>query len=344
MAQDTRIARSGPADAPKRADIVLEGGGVKGMALVGSVMALSDAGYTFPRVAGSSAGAIVGSVIAAMQRSGEPMSRAGEIACTLDYSKMRDRRRWARLLSPWPRLANALAVVTHHGVYRGKYLTDWTRGVLGDLGVRTFDDLKFDDPGSDLGPDRSCRFVVTASDLARQRLMYLPWDLPSYQLDPESFSVARAVRASASIPFLFEPVRLKSTYGISTLVDGGILRSYPIEIFDRKDGEPSRWPTIGVRLSSPSSERAPAKPVTGPISLALSLVYTTVDSTQARHVSDPRDVERSIFAKTKGVRWTDFDLTPEQTQSLYEARYAAGQNWLNKHDQRLDAGPIEVTE
>ena len=41
------------------ADLVLEGGGVKGVGLVGAYSALSDAGYTFHRIAGTSAGAIV---------------------------------------------------------------------------------------------------------------------------------------------------------------------------------------------------------------------------------------------------------------------------------------------
>ncbi len=43
-----------------KADVVLEGGGVKGIALVGALSVLMDAGYTFPRIAGTSAGAIVG--------------------------------------------------------------------------------------------------------------------------------------------------------------------------------------------------------------------------------------------------------------------------------------------
>jgi len=42
------------------ADLVLEGGGVKGIGLVGAYSALCDADYTFHRIAGSSAGAIVG--------------------------------------------------------------------------------------------------------------------------------------------------------------------------------------------------------------------------------------------------------------------------------------------
>ena len=45
-----------------RTDLVLEGGGVKGIALVGAIGPLVAAGYRFPRIAGTSAGAIVGSI------------------------------------------------------------------------------------------------------------------------------------------------------------------------------------------------------------------------------------------------------------------------------------------
>src|SRR4051794_17242169 len=48
-----------------KADLVLEGGGVKGLGLVGAVLELLGAGYTFARVAGTSAGAVVASLIAA---------------------------------------------------------------------------------------------------------------------------------------------------------------------------------------------------------------------------------------------------------------------------------------
>ena len=39
-----------------KCDLVLEGGGVKGIALVGTVAALRDRGYEFGRIAGTSAG------------------------------------------------------------------------------------------------------------------------------------------------------------------------------------------------------------------------------------------------------------------------------------------------
>ena len=52
-----------PAGTP--VDLVLEGGGVKGIGLVGAISVLEGSGYTFPRVAGTSAGAIVGALVAA---------------------------------------------------------------------------------------------------------------------------------------------------------------------------------------------------------------------------------------------------------------------------------------
>lgn len=329
-----------PLDAtPKRADLVLEGGGVKGIALIGAAVALAEDGYRFERVAGSSAGALVGAIMVAMQQRNEPMSRVDDIMRTLDYTKMLDRRGPGKAFRWWPAIANGFGIVLNQGMYHGKYLEDWTRGVLNDLGVRTFGDLAFPDPGSALDPEQSYRLVVTASDLSRQRLMYLPWDLQEYGLDPDDYSVARAVRASAAIPFMFEPVTLKGRYGVSTLADGSLLRSYPIEIFDRDDGEPERWPTIGIRLSSPSNEQELAKPITGPISMILSLVYTTVDSTQVRHINDPGNVERSIFAKPSGIKWTDFDLTPDQQQHLYESGYDAARKWIKKHPNGLPPRP-----
>ena len=73
------------------ADLVCEGGGVRGIGLVGAVDALNQAGYRFPRVAGTSAGSIVASLVAALQAAGEPLSRLAEIMRTIDYRKFLDR-------------------------------------------------------------------------------------------------------------------------------------------------------------------------------------------------------------------------------------------------------------
>lgn len=76
---------------PKRADLVLSGGGVKGIGLVGAVVALMDAGYTAERVSGTSAGSIVGAIVAAASQSQQMTSaEVKDLALSLDYRKFLD--------------------------------------------------------------------------------------------------------------------------------------------------------------------------------------------------------------------------------------------------------------
>ena len=66
------------------ADLVLEGGGVKGVGLVGAISVLEEHGYEFQRIAGTSAGAIVGAMVAA----GIPIADLQQIMWKVDYNKL----------------------------------------------------------------------------------------------------------------------------------------------------------------------------------------------------------------------------------------------------------------
>ena len=95
-----------------RADLVLEGGGVKGIGLVGALSVLEEAGYRFERVAGTSAGSIVGALVAAGMTSAEMY----DVMTTLDYRRFRD----ATLLDAHPG-GRPVAVVAHPpGGVRGR--------------------------------------------------------------------------------------------------------------------------------------------------------------------------------------------------------------------------------
>jgi len=74
----------------EKTDLVLEGGGVKGIGLVGAITTLASHGYTFPRVAGTSAGAIVGSLVAACVARGKDVALLGDIMKKVDYKKFQD--------------------------------------------------------------------------------------------------------------------------------------------------------------------------------------------------------------------------------------------------------------
>jgi len=324
----------GNAVAPDLAtDLVLEGGGVKGIALTGAVLSFAEAGYRFPRVAGTSAGALVAAVLAALQQRGEPPTAVGEIARTLDYARFRDRGLAGRLLGPLGFLLDGFSVVFENGAYEGDYLHDWTAGVLADLGVETFGDLRRGDPDGDGEIHHAYSLVVTASDISRRRLVQLPWDYPRYGLDPDEQRVADAVRASASIPFFFEPVTLEGVRGNSTLVDGGLLSNYPIGIFDRFDENPPRWPTVGVRLDALGLDTATdVEPVDDPVSMGIALVQTTIEASQAEHMLDPCNVARSVYVDTSAVGAVDFDVTEAQEDALIASGREAADRFLARWD------------
>ena len=182
----------------------------------------------------------------------------------------------------------------------------------------TFGDLRLPpDPGSDLPEQRRYWLVVTASDVSRQRLARLPWDYrPVYGLDPDEQPVADAVRASASIPFFFEPIMVRAAGrgGVSTLVDGGVLSNFPIALSARPDGRP------------------PTQPVTGPVSLALAVVETMIEACDAVHIDDPCVQVRSIFVDTSGVSPVDFGITEEQQQTMLAAGRTAADAFLGVWD------------
>lgn len=324
-------SRSTPAGAELVADLVLEGGGVKGIGLVGALMPLSEAGYTFRRIAGTSAGAIVGAVLAALEQRGEPSSGLGDVARTLDYGRFRDRGWVGRHLGPLAFVADGLSVLLEVGAYEGDYLRDWLSGVLGDLGVRTFGDLRLEDPEDDGAIHHRYRLMVATSDVSRRRLCRFPWDYPDYGLDPDEQLVVDAVRASASTPYVFEPVALEGRHGTSTLVDGGLLSNYPIDAFDRLDERTPRWPTIGIRLDAHRDARAThAEQVRDPLSMGAALIATAIEGCQAEHVLDPCNIGRSVFVDSSVVGSFDFSLSGAQQELLLRSGRQAAEEFLGR--------------
>ncbi len=299
-----------------RADLVCEGGGVRGIGLVGAVDALAAAGYRFPRVAGSSAGAIVASLLAALQVAGEPLSRLTDVMRGIDYRKFLDRSLIGRI----PIIGGGLSLLVSDGVYRGAYLERLLAGLLGDLGVRTFGDLRTGEKSEQF----AWSLVVTASDLSRRRLVRIPWDLSNYDLDPDEFPVARAVHASAAIPYVFEPVRVAG----ATWVDGGLLSDFPVQLFDEPDGLP-RWPTFGIRLSARPGI-PPTRPVHGPVSLGIATIETLVSNQDNAYIDDPCTVRRTIFVPAEGISPIDFGLSAEQRETLYRSGLQAGRQFLTR--------------
>lgn len=298
-------------------DLVLEGGGVKGIGLVGAYTQLAKAGYRVRRVAGTSAGAIVGSLMAA----GMPAETMQATMQGLDYTKFRDESFVDRLGIA----GKSASLFFEHGVYEGKYLRDWLADQLERLGVRTFADLKLTEPwAKDLPPSQRYKLVVVASDISGGRLARLPWDYERYGLDPDKQHVADAVRASMSIPFFYEPVKL----GGQTLVDGGLLSNFPIDLFDSTPD----WPTIGIKLSAQPSANMVSNRTESTYDFAKALLATMINAHDQMHVDDPCTAKRTIFVETFKIKATDFDITAEEQARLFESAQDAARKFLATWD------------
>ena len=322
--------------APK-VDLVLEGGGVKGIGLVGAVLALDARGYVFPRVAGTSAGAIVGAVLAAHQVAGKPLTNLETIMRGVDYRRFQEQGWLERLTAP---VSEIVELLLQMGIAKGDYLVEWLGNVLADLGVETFADLAIeddDDPGSGLPADRRYRLVVHTSDISRGALVRLPWDCPHYGQHARSMRVVDAVRASMSIPFFFRPVTVATPTGKVTWVDGGLLSNFPITVFDRSDESASRWPTWGVKLSARPAALQVDRPAGNNLELAASCLKTLLAGWDRYHLADQGVTERTIFVDTASVSAIDFGISDAEQAALYASGLAAATAFL-----AAQAGPQPV--
>ncbi|GFG73173.1 patatin-like phospholipase family protein [Mycobacterium botniense] len=314
---------------PKVADLVLSGGGTKFIGLVGAVVALMDAGYSFPRVSGVSAGSVVAAILAAMSTSDRVTSaEVKELALSVPLRKWRD-------AAPVPFLGPVWGLLRDSSMYRGDFAYEWIRSELKNLGVTTFGDLMLDEDY--LLKERRYRAVVTVADVTTAQLVRLPWDYRRvYGLDPDEQLVADAVRASMAIPFFYKPVTLTSATGLtSTLVDGGVLSNFPVDTFDRPDGKLPRWPTFGItvvpRLAEGVSEVMPAlRPLRlfDQTSLLESLLTTMLVGHDQTHLNLPWVRSRAILVESTPVGVLDFSVSRKRLEELFDRGYAAAQAFL----------------
>ncbi len=298
------------------ADAVFEGGGVKGIGLAGAVAVAEERGYRWANVAGTSAGAITAALLAA----GYSAAEMKKVMEELDYNRFKD----AGVLDKVPLVGPMASLVFEKGIYEGKFFENWMRGLLRKKNVETFGDLIIEE----YQDDERYRFKLTviASDISQGRMLVLPQDIADFGIRPEDLNVAAAIRMSMSIPFFFEPVKLKNmkTNQVSYIVDGGALSNFPVWLFDTDGGIPE-WPTFGFKLVEPG--QGTPRRIKGPISLLAALISTMAEAHDARYIEDAQFV-RTIPIPTLGVGTTEFDISREKSEALYQSGRQAAEKFF----------------
>lgn len=209
-------------------------------------IALSGSGYKFP--------AHVGALLALRDAGYRPVEYAGTsggsiiatlAAAGMDLDLMRDltlKQDWSMMLK-W----NPLALWSG-GFCNGETLYSWIDRMVGK---KTFADL-------------TTNLTVVASDVVSEEPFIF-----SRQKTPEA-PIAKAARASASIPVVYTPV----TYGSSLLMDGGMEDNIPADLLVADS-----VPRLGVQLVSKASPfSAGEKKLSHLVPRLLDLILTSLEN------------------------------------------------------------------
>ncbi len=269
---------------------------MRGLAHVGAYQALQERDYDVVRVAGASAGALVGAFIVA----GVPADQAASRFADLDFRSFA----LADVLTRWSEKRAIGGLIDRFTADPVEPL-GWIEEILGAAGIETFGDLRIE--GDETPANGSYRLVVRCLDVIQRRVIRLPWDYHRYGLDPDEQRVAEAIRASMSIPFVYAPVPIGDPEGdeYGLLVDGGLTSGFPVSIFDRLDGRAPRWPTFGIRLLS----RAP-RPDSDPsdVATARMVLEALLDASDLLEPLTTYDERRTVRVDVSEVGALEFGV------------------------------------
>jgi NTE family protein len=311
-------------DACLQADLVLEGGGVRGIGHVGALSVMEEKGYRWANIAGTSAGAFVAALLA-----------AGYTASEM-YGIMKNEVQFSRFAHDpgldGTILVEALHMLRRAGMHTGNFIETFIRQKLRARGIASFGDLVLNAREPKHSSSRY-RLTVIASDISTGTMLRLPQDMLRFGHDPDALDIAQAVRMSASIPFFFIPVHQKHADGSASLiVDGGLLSNFPVYLFD-VPGVPRR-PTFGLRLvdAPPTAEFPwPPNPTGNALQIGRALLNTLLRAHDRLYMDDHTYV-RTIAIPVNGISGTQFDLSSQEAETLYQNGRKAAEQFFSTWD------------
>lgn len=310
-------------------NLVFEGGGVKGVAYVGALKELEKRGIlaNIERIGGTSAGAINAVLLAA----GYTPTETTKILFGLDFRNFLD--------DNWGVVRDTKRLIEQFGWYKGDYFRNWIGNLIHDKignANATFNDFR--NAGlQDLylvGTNISTGFSEVMSAEHTPRM-----------------PVADAARISMSIPLFFRAVR---NVRHDVYVDGGVLKNYPIKLFDRekyieesrrakhalavsyyakdnksKPDSSSKYvynkETLGFRLDTKEEiamfrdgAEPPSTDIDDFFDYTVALIKTVLNAQNNSHLHSD-NWQRTIYIDTLGVGTVDFDLSETMKRKLIKS-------------------------
>jgi len=348
-------------------DLVLEGGGVLGIALTGYTYALEQAGIRFLRIGGTSVGAINALLIAAVAPPSESKtSKLLPYLAELPMDSFVDGRGavrrfidcWRRGRS-WQTYVRIIPVAFRFwwtlGLCRGDQITHWLTDVLNNEGIRTTGDLlaRMNDLPNDLthrDPDRSLTdedletcLKLVAADVTTETKAIFPEMAELYFGDPEAINPALFVRASMSVPFLFKPLRVRNLPNCKETIRAWREKGYggkiPDEVLFVDGGMMSNFPielfhASGVPIAPTFGvklgfDRHEARRIQSPLQLSWAVLDAARRAGDFDFIQKNPDYDSVVHnIDTLDFHWLDFALDRESQITLFAQGVQAATDFL----------------
>lgn len=258
---------------------IFAGGGTRLAAHIGIIKAVQELQIPLEAMVGVSGG----SIIAALYAAGYPLEKITKITLETDFRQFRGH--------------SLLSLLRYGGLSRGKAFEAW---IDEKLEGRKFADLQIP-------------LHVVATDVRHSKPVIF-----NAETSPD-ITIARAVRYSMSIPFLFS----FETYDEHLLVDGSILS---------EDALVTQWttessPVICFRLRS-DQEVENSHQSWLPLKNYLLLLIRTFMTSVSREFLSPRLWMTTVVVDTGNISPIDFGLTAEKKQWLLDRGYHTTMEFL----------------
>ena len=273
--------------------LVLSGGGAKGMAHIGVLRAMEEAGLYPDYITGTSMGSIIGALYAI----GWSVDEIEEIARTADWEQLltnkinldkvayEEKNYYGRYLAELP--VNKGKIGLPGGLIEGQELTQLLSNItLSAHGINNFDDFPI--PFACVGTN----IETGEAEVFR------------------SGSLPEALRASMAIPSVFTPMEIDG----ELYVDGGLVRNFPVDEVRAMGADV----VIGVFVSDSLAKKQKLNSMVS-VLIQSAFVMSAHDSEQQM-----KKVDLLIFPDLEGYGTYSFD----QTAAIIDRGTASGQEYL----------------
>lgn len=304
-------------------NLVFKGGGAKGCAYAGCVQVLENLNIydNITQIAGTSAGAITAALLAA---------GAGSDGLTKSVKHTEFRN---FISDSWGLVGDIDRFVNHYGLHTGDGFTNILKQYLqtfsgnGELTFAELEQLTINQP------KKFKKLSVVASNITNTKSQIFS------AANTPDVAIWQAVRASMSIPLLFEPAKINNAY----YVDGGLAWNYPIDIYDsnlQQEVHEGITPiknlaTLGFYLESETLMSKPnkfaehSKKIDSLETFASSLIDFMYQSANMRYMH-PDDKARTVFINDLGVSATDFNIADNIVDDLIDSGKKAAELYFDK--------------